>query len=95
MVKIKELISRERLQFLVFIVLSIVIAVLTGILYFSDNLFFSRFIGTINPLIASFLIVFLGVISLSFLVSKGWFAIYKKENLKGLFRRSVLQSYLR
>lgn len=63
MKKIKELISRERSQYLVFISVSIVIVVLAGILYFSDNLLFSRFISTINPLIASFLIVFLGVIS--------------------------------
>ncbi len=90
MTKIKGLISKERSQYQIFIGLSIVVIVLTGILYFSDNLLFQRFIGGINPLIASFFIVFLGVISLSFLLSKGWFAIYKKENLKGLFRRSSL-----
>ena len=44
----------ERPQYLVFISLSIVIVVLTGIIYFSDNLLFQRFIGGINPLIASF-----------------------------------------
>jgi hypothetical protein len=41
-------------------------------------------------LIAFFIIIFLGVVSLSFLLSRGWFAIYKKGNLKGLFRRSGL-----
>ncbi len=61
---------------------------LTGILHVSDNLLFERFIGGINPLIASFFIVFLGVISLSVLLSKGWFTIYKQENLRGLFLRS-------
>ena len=90
MTTIKELISRERSQYPVFIGLSIGIVVLTGILYFTDNLLFQRFIGGINPLIAAFFIVLLGVISLSFLLSKGWFTIYKKENLKGLFRRSIL-----
>ena len=88
MTTIKELISRERSQYQVFIGLSFGIVVLTGILYFTDNLLFQRFIGGINPLIAAFFIVLLGVISLSFLLSKGWFTIYKKENLKGLFRRS-------
>lgn len=32
----------------------------------------------------------MGVISLIFLLSTGWFEIYKKENLKGLFHRSGL-----
>lgn len=90
MTKIKELISRERSQYQVFTGLSIGIVVLTGILYFSDNFLFSRFIGRINPLIVSFFIVLTGVISLSFLLSRGWFIIYKKENLKGLIRRSSL-----
>lgn len=79
MTKIKELISKERSQYLVFIGLSIGVIVLTGIIYFSDTLLFQRFIGGINPLIASFFIILLGVISLSFLLSRGWFAIYKKE----------------
>ncbi len=90
MTKIKELISKERLQYLVFIGLSIGVIGLTEILYFLSNLIFQPFIGGINPLIASFIIVFLGIISLSFLLYNGWFGIYKKENLKGLFRRSAL-----
>jgi hypothetical protein len=89
MTKIKGLISKERSQYLVYIGLSFGVVVLTGILYFSDNPF-QRFIGGINPLIASFFIILLGFISLSFLLSRGWFAIYKKENLRGLFRRSIL-----
>ncbi|VVB87971.1 Uncharacterised protein [uncultured archaeon] len=90
MTKIKELISKERSQYLVFIGLSIGVVGLTGILYFSNNLLFQRFIGGINPLVAASFIIFLGVILLSFLLSQGWFAIFKKENLKGLFRRSAL-----
>lgn len=90
MTRIKKLISKERLQYLVFISLSIGAVGLIGILYFSNNLIFERFLGGINPLIASPFIIFLGVVLLSFLLSKGWFAIYKKENLKGLFRRSAL-----
>ncbi|MCZ7382560.1 MAG: hypothetical protein O8C64_13440 [Candidatus Methanoperedens sp.] len=58
MTKIKELISKERQQYLVFIGLSIGVVVLTGILYFSDKLLFQRFIGGINPLLASFLLSF-------------------------------------
>ncbi len=90
MTRIKELISNERPQYQVFTGLSIGVVVLTGILYFSDNLLFKRFIGGINPIIASFFIILSGVISLTFLLSRGWFAIYKKANLKGLIRRSSL-----
>lgn len=90
MSKIKELISKERLQYLVFTGLSIGAVVLTGILYFSDHHLFERFLGNINPLLAALIIIFLGVVSFSLLLSRGWFAIYKKENLKGLFHRSAL-----
>jgi hypothetical protein len=90
MTEIKELISNERLQYQVYFGLSIGVVGLTGIGYFSNNHLFQQYIGRINPLIASFLITFLGVILLSFLLSRGWFAIFKRENLKGLFRRSGL-----
>ncbi len=90
MTKIKELISKERLQYVIISALSIGAVGLTGIIYFSNNLCFERFIGSINPLIAAIFIIFLGVILLSFLLSQGWFAIYKKENQKGLSCRSAL-----
>jgi hypothetical protein len=45
-----ELISDEQLQYLIFIGLSVGVAVLTGILYFRTNLFFQSYIGRINPL---------------------------------------------
>jgi hypothetical protein len=54
MAKIEELIPKERLQYQVYIGLSIVVVGLTGIIYFSDNLLFQRFIGRINPLILLF-----------------------------------------
>jgi hypothetical protein len=90
MTKIKEFISHERLQYQVYIGLSIGVVGLTGIGYFSNNLLFQRYLGRINPLLASLFIIFLGVVLLSFLLSRGWFAIFKRENLKGLFRRSGL-----
>jgi hypothetical protein len=51
--KIKELIAKERSQYLVFIGLSIAVAGMTGIIYFSNDLPFQRFIGGIDPLIAA------------------------------------------
>lgn len=90
MTKMKQLISRERPQYLVLFGLSVGAAGLTGAMYCFGNISFQRFIGGINPLATLFFIILLGVISLSFLLSRWWFAIYKKENLKGLFWRSSL-----
>ncbi len=90
MMKIKELIYNERLQYQVFIGLSIVVLVLTGIGYFSNKLLFQQFFGEINPLIVCIFIIVLGFTLLSFLLSKSWFVIYKKGNLKGLFYSSGL-----
>ena len=51
---------------------------------------FQRFFGDLNPLIAIFSVVLLGFFLLSYLLSKGWFAIYTKGNLKGLVYSSGL-----
>ena len=78
-----ELISDEQLQYLIFIGLSVGVAVLTGILYFRNNLFFKSYIGRINLLIEILFFILLGIILFYFSLSRGWFDIYKKENLKG------------
>ena len=61
------------------------IAGFTGILYFTNSPAFQPFFGDLNPLITVFLIILLGSFLLSFLLSRGWFAIYKKEMRNGLF----------
>jgi hypothetical protein len=94
MTNMKELISKERLQYQVLLGLSIVVMGLTGIIHFTNNQPFERFIGGINPLLAGMFIVLLGVILFTFLLSRGWFAIYKKENLKGIHRSSGLAAIL-
>lgn len=88
MTKLKKLVSNERLQYLIFLSLSIVIAGMTGLVHLSDTFLFQRYIGSINPFIAFVLICFLGAILLSFFLFKGWFAIYKKQDLKGVFQSS-------
>ena len=84
MIRIRELVSKEKLQYQVFAALSVTVFALTSIAYFLDTLIFQQFLGEINPFAASFLIILLVFALLSFLLSKGWFAIYKKGNLKGL-----------
>jgi len=89
----KRLIS-ERLQYLVFIGLSLGVASLAGISYFSNNVHalsgFRRFLGGLNPLIGVFFVFILAIFLLSYLLSRGWFSIYKSENLTGLFFSSSL-----
>jgi len=82
--KTSELISNERLQYLVLISLSLGVAGLTGILYLRNNLFLQSYIGSFNPLIAIVLIILLGITLLCFLLSRRWFAIYRGEALRGL-----------
>lgn len=94
MTKIKEMIFRERLQYQVFLGLSLAVMGLTGIVHFTDDLPFGRFIGGFNPLLAGLLIIILGGILLTFLLSRGWFSLYKNKDRKGLYRASGLAAIL-
>jgi len=80
-----EIVFTNRLQYLIFIALSLGVLGFTGILNFSNHLLFQRFLGRINPLVAFLIIIILGFILLTFLISQNWFTIYEKENAKGLF----------
>jgi len=86
MTPILEFITRESQQYRVFAALSAGTIVLTGLLQYSDARTFQRVIGGINPLAAALLVVVLGFVCLSWLLSRDWFAIYRKENRKGLLR---------
>lgn len=90
MIRIKGLVSKEKLQYQALACLSIVVLGLTGLVYSFDNLVFQRFLDGINPLIAGFSIVVLALVLFSLLLSESWFAIYKKGNLRGLFYSSGL-----
>jgi hypothetical protein len=87
--KIKQLFIHHRQEYGVFAGLSVVVLVLTAILYYSDNFIFERFLGAINPLVAFSLIILAGAAALTFLLYNGWFNLYKGK-LKGIFRTSVL-----
>jgi hypothetical protein len=82
--KVLSHISRERLQYLVFIGLSLGAAGLTGAMQSINRQVFRPYFGSLNPLASVLLISLLGVVLFSFLTSQGWFAIYKKHNLRGL-----------
>ena len=92
--KMMESLSGDRLQYLVLLALSLVILGFTVILYFSSSQPFQRFIGSINPLVGFLVVIVLGFISLSLLLSQNWFAIYEAENLKKLLPPSLLATLL-
>ena len=87
--KIKEVILREKLQFAIFVILSLGILAFTFILSLSNPISFQRFIGEINPILFISLVFLLGIILFTFLLSKSWFHIYRGEFLGGMFRYSI------
>jgi len=88
------LFSQEQSQYLIFVGLSLGVAVLVATLYSRNSLAFRPYLGGVNPLVAIALTILLGVVLLSFLLSRGWFVIYGKENLRGLLVSSGLAALM-
>ncbi len=84
MTKFVELISTERNQILAFLGISFAIAILTGILYFRNAVLFQAFFGKLNPFLVILALILLGTILSVFLLSRGWFSIYKAGEFKGI-----------
>lgn len=94
MSRIKEIISKERSQYIFFIVLSMVILLFSGILYLSNPLSFQTYFGNLNPLIIILLIITLGIVVFTYLISSELFKIYQKENLRGILYCSIIAPIL-
>lgn len=84
----------ERLQYLVYLGVSLVVFSFTIILYFSERRVFQRFLGNIDPLAAFLTAITAGFILLSFLLTKKWFVIFEKGNLIGFLRFGGLAALL-
>ena len=67
----------------IFIGLSIVVAIMSGVLYGLDPLAFAAFLGRINPLLVIVFIIFLGILMMTALLRWGWFQVYRRENRWG------------
>lgn len=80
-----KLVARERCQFIVFLILSLVTALLTAILAFIDPAPFHRFLGDINPVGVLLTTVFIGFFCFTYLLNSTTLAIYKKQNLRDYF----------
>ena len=77
-----EVFSNHKLQYLVLVCISLLVLGCVGILYFSDDQPFQRFLGSYNPLLVFLFVVILGFVLMTFFLSQQWFVIYEKENLK-------------
>lgn len=92
--KIKDLIIKERVQFMVIAALSFCAVGLTGIVYYSNALVYRRFIGNLNPVPITLSIAALGFVLLSFSLYKNWFSIYKRQHLQRFKRSSTVAALL-
>lgn len=81
--KIKESVSNEKLQYLVFIGLSIGVTVLT--LLMSHDYPYNKYFGKAHPLAVIIFTAILGIIFLTFLLIKTQLVIFKKRNFRELF----------
>ena len=79
--KIKNLVSKNNVQYLIFSYLFAFVTLCCLILYFIDISPFQRFIGNINPFLVIFISFILGLVFHSYLITKTTFVIYKKNNL--------------
>lgn len=66
----------QRPQIVVLLGLSVGIVALTTVAYGLERQLFNRFLGRINPILASAIIVLVGGLILTFFVAREWFAIY-------------------
>lgn len=79
--QVTHAVQREKLQYIVFFSLSLIVTALTGII--SKISSFERYFGDINPLIIIVFISILGITLLSYLLQKGEFKIYEKASAAG------------
>ena len=89
MIKLKELISTNRIAYKILAFLILGILGMTGLLYYTKSSYFSRFLGEMNPLVSLLICGILSIILLSWLQFNGWFFIFEK----GKLRRSLSHSW--
>jgi hypothetical protein len=88
--RIQQLVSQERLQYLVLAGLSMAILGLTTVGHSVNHLLFRRFTGAADPVAVVAGICLLGAILLSVLLFNGRFAIYRRGNVRGLLQAAVV-----
>ena len=76
--------GNDKLQYLVFAGLSLVVVALTAVLSFTSKQPFQRFIGNVHPLLAVPAAIILGAALLLYLRAQFGFVIFATENHKGI-----------
>jgi hypothetical protein len=94
MAKVFELISSELLQFVVYLALALASVICTGILYTHNKHIYQAFFGRINPVVVMVVVSILGFILLTYLLARGWFAIFQIQNLQGVALAAALAALL-
>ena len=88
--KVLQLISTEQLQFAVYLALSLAVIICTALLTINNKLIYQPFFGWINPIAGTTVISILGFILLTYLMARGWFAIFQVQNLPGVALAAAL-----
>lgn len=83
MTKILQLISAEQSQYIAYFVLSLAVTLGTALVYSRDELIYKPFIGDLNPVLTVIAISILGGVLLTYLLARGWFAVFAVQNLPG------------
>lgn len=73
---IKDVFIQNRPQFLIMMAISVWIISFSTVGFLTDALMFQRWIGGINPIIASFAITLLGGVLFWLVIPRGWFSYY-------------------
>ncbi len=72
----------RRPQYLIYLTISLVVALMGAFLYYNDASTFSRFLGDFNPLIVIAISIVAGILLLYYLSKKTDFAIHKSNNFR-------------
>jgi len=91
--KVFSLISSEHLQYIVYLILSLAVTVCTGALFSRNKVIYQPFIGRINPVAVMAAVAVLGFILLTYLLARGWFAIFQRQNGRGIVLAAALAAF--
>lgn len=80
--RLRELLTEERSQFLVFGLLSLVVSGFTGVLTVTSPQVFRPYFGAINPMLSMLGVLVLGFSLWFLLLSRGWFVVYEPGALR-------------
>lgn len=87
---ISELVAREKSQYVVYLGIALAVLALTVAGFLYDRTLFQRFLGPMNPIAAIIIVSLAGIVLLTVLLSRGWFAISAATDRSGLGRYFLL-----